>query len=321
MYCRWFATPEPAYAQLVSRLYGPEVGGKLFATYCEQLSSRALWQNRLEWQGVAIFEGDQILAHAIAQTIQDKPIVYMGYVEAVEHQEAAALLVRSAMDKLRLEQPGKTVYLPVNLSIWHSYRFKTCGEERLPFEAPCMGYYSRLFGDLLAERELYSSYRMALPMPKATNAVNSRFRIRQLSISNLLGDLRALYDLSGKIFESEHSNPTFEEFAALYLDRADGPGIDPRLILIAEEDGRAVGFIFAVAEGRNLYIKTFGVLPDFRRRGIARLLYDPLCIQARQMGCNTVYGLMIRDDRPVRRLLHAGAIKVAEYALYKDRTS
>lgn len=336
MYSRWFSQPDPAYGQLVNRLYGADTGAVLYRTYCEQLSRRSLcpegtgpaagaptWSRRLDWQGIALYQANEVVAHAVVQMIKDKPLVYIGYVESVDSQEVAVGLVQAIRERISSEQPGRTIYLPVNLSIWHSYRFKTWGAESLPFEPPCQPYYGKLFGDLLAQKELYSSYRMPLPTPTsiAPGIASRSLRIRQLCLMDFVNDLRALYQLSGTIFDSEHSNPSFEEFAAIYGGTAGGPSVDPRLVLIAEWDGQPVGFIFAVARGQAAYIKTFAVCADYRRGGVARQLYDALCLEARQMGCDTLYGLMIRDDRPIRRLLPASAVRVAGYTLFKDQSS
>lgn len=330
MYSRWFSEPDPVYGELVTRLYGPDTGEALSRNYCGQLSRAARteqpaappWAQRLDWQGVALYRDGEAVAHAVVQVVKDRPLVYVGYVETVDDQDVAAALVQAVRDRLRYEHPGRISYWPVNLSIWHSYRFKTWGDEPLPFETPCRPYYGRLFGDLFEQKELYSSYRMPLPAPRAVTGAGRPFHIRQLSLTDRLTDLRALYDLSGAIFESEHSSPSFEEFAAIYGNMSSvqgGPGIDPRLVLIAEGDGRLIGFIFAVAQQQSVYIKTFGVLSQYRCWGVGRQLYDTLCIEARQSGCDTLYGLLIKDDRPIRRLLPAGAVRVAGYTLYVDR--
>jgi GNAT superfamily N-acetyltransferase len=332
VYSKWFSDPDPAYGELVTRLYDRGTGEALYRTYCAQLSrandaghpGEPLWGQRLEWQGVAMYRGDEVIAHAVVQVVKDRPLVYVGYIESVAEQDVARGLVEAVRDTLRTEQRGWTLYLPVNLSIWHSYRFKTWGDEPLPFETPCRPYYGKLFGDLFEQRERYSSYRIPLRAPETLRTANRPFHIRQVSLSNLMGDLRALYELSGAIFESEHSNPSFEEFAALYrsmLGSPGGPGIDPRLVLIAEGEGRPVGFIFAVSQGKAAYIKTFGVVRDYRRWGVARQLYDTVCFEARQMGCDSLYGLMIRDDRPLRLMLPGGTIRVAGYTLFKERMS
>jgi GNAT superfamily N-acetyltransferase len=329
VYFRWFSEPDPAYGELVTRLYGPGTGDALYRTYCAQLSRAGHagrsgappWAERLDWRGVACYRDGEVAAHAVVQLIKDRPLVYVGYVESKPGPEVAAGLIEAVRDMVRTEQPNTAMYLPVNLSIWHSYRFKTWGGRPLPFETPCQPYYGELFGGEFSQSEQYSSYRIPLHRPRVERAADRPFHTRQVSLSNLMSDLRSLYDMSGAIFESEHSSPSFEEFAAIYsnmLGASGGPGIDPRLVLIAEADGRPVGFIFALAQGKAAYIKTFGVLRDYRRWGVARHLYDSLCCEARQIGCDTLYGLMIRDDRPLRLMLPRGTVRVAGYTMFKE---
>jgi ribosomal protein S18 acetylase RimI-like enzyme len=47
---------------------------------------------------------------------------------------------------------------------------------------------------------------------------------------------------------------------------------DGRLLLVAESEGRALGYLSAVQLGRALGIEEVGIPPEFRRMGIARAL-------------------------------------------------
>src|SRR5437762_14327219 len=101
MYSKWFSAPAPAYQDLVTHLYGAENGANLAMAYQSELSSRDLWAHRLEWTGVVIYEAGEVKAHAIVQVMQDKPLVYIGYVEALNDPAAAAGLIHEIRAELR----------------------------------------------------------------------------------------------------------------------------------------------------------------------------------------------------------------------------
>jgi GNAT superfamily N-acetyltransferase len=315
MHSKWFSTPEPAYHELVTRLYGAETGGQLDRAYRQELSNDALWAHRLAWTGVALYEAGQIVAHAVVQVLQDKPLVYAGYVECENDAAAAALLIQEIRTRLRHEHPGRALYLPVNQSIWHTYRFKTRGDACLPFDPPCQPYYGELFARLFETKELYSSYRMAVPQKFRLEGIELPYAVRELSADRLPQELRTIYDLALSTFQDSHSFPSFAEFAAIYAGTAGS--FNPRYIQLAEAEGRPVGFIFALPLGQAVYVKTLGVVPSTQNRHVGRLLFESICRRARADGYETLYGLLLKNDRLITQLLPPDAEKVAEYTLYR----
>lgn len=72
---------------------------------------------------------------------------------------------------------------------------------------------------------------------------------------------------------------------------------DDRLVLVAESDGKPMGYLSAVRLGRTLAIEEVAVLPQFRRTGIARALV------ARALANATGAVLSVGDaNRPARGL-------------------
>jgi GNAT superfamily N-acetyltransferase len=315
MYSKWFSTPAPAYEKLVTQLYGAEVGERLNRAYRDELSSRERWSHRLDWSGIVVYEAGEVKAHAVVQVIQDKPLAYVGYVEALNDPAAAGLLVHEIRAELRHKHPGRAVYLPVNQSIWHSYRFKTSGDGVLPFDPPCQPYYGDLFARLFETKELYSSYQMAVPRAFRLEGIDLAVTVRELDAARLPAELRAIYDLSVSIFQDCHSFPSFAEFAALYAGAAGSFNL--RYVLIAEAQAVPVGFIFALPLGQAVYIKTLGVAPSAQNRHVGRLLFESICRRARADGYETLYGLFMKNDRLITKLLPPDAEKVAEYTLYR----
>jgi ribosomal-protein-alanine N-acetyltransferase len=76
--------------------------------------------------------------------------------------------------------------------------------------------------------------------------------------------------------------------------------------ILADVTGRPVGIIIALALGTEGEILTLGVLPDFRRRGIARQLLARATSLLLQAGCQRVV-LEVAEDNDAARALYQGA--------------
>lgn len=70
----------------------------------------------------------------------------------------------------------------------------------------------------------------------------------------------------------------------------------PMSSLVAEVEGKVVGFIIGDASGWEYgvpehvgWIDTIGVHPDYRRRGIATLLFQELVKNLQKIGVDTIY--------------------------------
>lgn len=70
----------------------------------------------------------------------------------------------------------------------------------------------------------------------------------------------------------------------------------PMASLVAEVDGKVVGFIIGEVAGWEYgvpdtvaWIDTIGVHPDFQKKGIATMLFQKLTENLRKVGINTIY--------------------------------
>jgi ribosomal protein S18 acetylase RimI-like enzyme len=70
---------------------------------------------------------------------------------------------------------------------------------------------------------------------------------------------------------------------------------DPGALLIAEEDGEPVGTLIVGWDGWRGALYRLAVLPDRRRRGIARLLVDEAERRLRTLGVRRVAAMVITD--------------------------
>ena len=86
----------------------------------------------------------------------------------------------------------------------------------------------------------------------------------------------------------------------------------PMASLVAEKDGKVVGFILGDASGweysvpENIgWIDTIGVDPAYQRQGIARLLMTEMIANLKKVGVDTIYTMVNWRDRDLLKFFDA----------------
>jgi ribosomal protein S18 acetylase RimI-like enzyme len=90
--------------------------------------------------------------------------------------------------------------------------------------------------------------------------------------------------------------------------------------LVAEDDGRLIGTVLATHDGRKGWINRLAVLPEFRHRGIARLLLKEAEDSLYRRGLEIITCL-IEDDNPgsMAFFQKAGYIKHEDIIYFSKR--
>ena len=103
------------------------------------------------------------------------------------------------------------------------------------------------------------------------------------------------------------------------------PVLLPELVLIAEHEGRAVGFGFAVPDVfparrglpvDTLVFKTIGVAKCMNRRGIGKWIFDCTLQAAQALGFQRAIYALIHADNPSGRLAHPSGRDFRRYTLF-----
>ncbi|OZA10870.1 MAG: hypothetical protein B7Y02_09780 [Rhodobacterales bacterium 17-64-5] len=99
---------------------------------------------------------------------------------------------------------------------------------------------------------------------------------------------------------------------------------DPRnILLVADLDGRAVGFVSGTVmdhpdKPRGLFVQELGVNEAAQRRGIARALLAALRAEGRALGCSATWVLTEADNAAARATYAAtGATETTGVVLYE----
>ena len=90
----------------------------------------------------------------------------------------------------------------------------------------------------------------------------------------------------------------------------------PIASLVAEVDGKVVGFILGDASGyeydvpENIgWIDTIGVDPEYQKQGIARTLMKELMANLKKVGVDTIYTLVSWPDWDLLKFFHAAGFQ------------
>lgn len=78
---------------------------------------------------------------------------------------------------------------------------------------------------------------------------------------------------------------------------------DKCLFLVAEADGRAVGYLSGVFAADECDVSNIAVDERYRRRGIATALFERLAVGAKERGASKMF-LNVRDDNSAARALY-----------------
>jgi GNAT superfamily N-acetyltransferase len=149
--------------------------------------------------------------------------------------------------------------------------------------------------------------------------------VRPLCLDRLADELTAIHDLTIKCFRDAFlfTPISRDDFLAQYLELR--TCVEPGLILLAEQSGRLIGFIFAVPDllqARRgvaidtMVIKTLAVHPEYRGTGIGRLLAARCHEAAFGLGYRRAIHALMLDTSAARTISDRIARPMRRYALF-----
>ncbi len=241
----------------------------------------------------------------------------IGWYECSDDPAAAGLLLRSIASHFR-DQGYSYLIGPMNGSTWHRYRFADPSEAP-PFflDVHTKPWYVEQFTDHGFETiARYSSTRFdpGTGDPERVGRSEELYRsqgitIRPIRTDDFENELRRLHQITLESFTRNflYTPIPFESFRAMYTPIA--PLIQPSLVQIAESaDGRPLGYIFTIGDRFNrttptLIIKTAGIVPMSRTRGLGTLLIEKMHIVAREQGYQACIHALMHQNNPSASIL------------------
>lgn len=267
---------------------------------------------------------------------KETPSMEGAHVGAVGHYsdtggEAAKVLLDAACGRLRTEGCRIAVG-PMDGNTWRRYRFITERGSEPPFLmepdnadecparwqtagfVPLAEYFSALNEDL--------SYEDAQVTRAGERLMRAGVTVRALDAARFEEELRRIYEVSVAAFpENFLYTPLPEaEFVAQYA--AVRERVRPELVLLAEHEGRAVGYVFAIQDWLRgvgtdtVIVKTVAVQPGRAFAGLGTWLVALAQIAARELGYRRAIHALMHESNNSRNLSARYAKPFRRYTLY-----
>jgi hypothetical protein len=273
------------------------------------------------------------------QRVPDLPgerLGLIGHYAAADERAGAAALARACQ---QLAGRGCTLAVgPMDGSTWHRYRLLTERGAEPPFflepDNPdgwpehftssgfdvLAGYFSSLNPDL-------SRRDPRVPAAQARLA-GAGVAIRALDLDHFDAELQRIFAVAQVSFRPNflYTPLTAESFLDLY--RPLRMYVHPELVLIAEQEGRPVGFLFATPDwlqaqrGQQIdsvVVKTVAVLPERAFAGLGAILGDICHQRALELGYRRAIHALMHENNVSLNISRRTGTVIRRYALYSRR--
>lgn len=251
--------------------------------------------------------------------------------------QATHELLREAEAILRGQQCAVAIG-PMNQNTWFAYRFVIDpGTDPAFFLEPAnppewpqwweasgyavlAKYFSSAVTDLQARDERLGKVRMRMQENGIT--------IRALAPDRYEEELDRIYEVSAVSFQENYLYTPLsrERFRMLYAKLRER--IIPQLVLLAEQGGRPVGYVFSIpdyaeaARGeptRTSIVKTLAVLPGRSFAGLGAVLLEEAHAAAHRLGFTRAIHALMHESNKSRNLSGHYGHTIRRYALYSKR--
>ncbi len=251
--------------------------------------------------------------------------------------EAAAELLNHACEELKAQ--GCTLAVgPMNGNTWRNYRLVTEPGIEPPFLmepvnpqpwpewwrsvgfGPLAEYYSAATEDLAARDPRLDA--VAARMAKAGVV------IRPLAPACFEAELDRIYDVSVVSFELNYLYTPLPRSAFVAQYRAIMDRVKPELVLLAEQAGRPVGYVFALPDytqaqrGQTIttmIVKTLAVVPGRAFAGLGALLLGEVHQVAQVQGFTRAIHALMHESNQSRNLSAHYTRTIRRYTLFSKR--
>ncbi len=257
---------------------------------------------------------------------------------SAEDVDSGVRILKNAFSKLK-NQGIEYVIGPMDGSTWNSYRLVTEKGDTPPFflEPSNPDFWPEIFIESgFDEIAAYSSTKTShfetdeSKMNRLTRIMDDKeIKLRSFNLTHPENDLEKVFQLSIHSFTNNflYTPICFESFASLY--RPILPYVHPDYFLIAEQNGKPVGFIFAIPDysqkeqGKDidtLIIKTVARDPSRLYAGIGSFLVYEVSQRSAQNGYqHMIHALMHESNSSlsISKTLHSNVIR--RYSLFGKR--
>jgi GNAT superfamily N-acetyltransferase len=263
----------------------------------------------------------------------DRPLAVVGHFAAADVDAGVAILGHAVT---ALERRGHAIVVgPMDGNTWRRYRLVTEQGTEPPFflEPDNSGEWPRCFerAGFTPLARYFSAVNADLTVtdPRAPEAMR-RFeaaggRIRTIDPARFEEELKAVHELSLAAFTDNflYTPISQTEFLSMYLPLR--PILRPELILIAEQGGQLVGFMFGLPDMKQAergervdtaIAKSLAVRPGRAGAGLGSVLMDRLHQAARAMGFRRVIHALMHENNRSMNISRRYGQPIRQYTLY-----
>jgi GNAT superfamily N-acetyltransferase len=273
---------------------------------------------------------------------QTETIGFIGHYESLSDEAAKKLLEHACQ---HLVKHGCTLAVgPIDGTTWRKYRFVT----ENPLEAPPFllepthppeypkqwlqqGFTSLAHYTSALQNSLEADPAITKRLDKLINArlAKAGIRFRSLDATRIEGELESIFDISLKSFADNflYSPISKAEFMGSYQKLL--PFAVPDLVLFAELNGKAIGYVFGVPDilqkqrGETLdtfIVKTLAVLPQHTNKGLGTVLVDLVTRRAKELGFKkAIHALMLETNQSQAISERFSSQLLRRYTLYSKK--
>lgn len=326
------------FIDFMKKLYNQNSHSSQYIDYIKRIIDKSNPTfNFVKVKNFIAYEGERVVGHISAiidsRLNKNKKIGLMGFYECIDSPEVSSLLIDKAMNFLS-RQGCRTIRAPVNLTIWHPYRFVSEPRDENSFllEPLTKDYYVDQFKsegfDVAieygsAERSNFNTV-MDYTKKDHETVLSEGFLIRTLTEENYIEGILSIYSLTNSIFKDSWSfvNISKEEYLYIYGHYAEN--IDSVLIqIISDKNGKDVGFCSSIIDQKKniIILKTIGVLQEYQNKRIgAALLYEQHKVASERGFSKEIYAL-IKLGNMVTSLPYPGFKIIRKYVTLEKRFS
>ena len=251
--------------------------------------------------------------------------------------EDSGIRIIKKCEEILKEQNVKLIVAPMNGNTWKKYRTLkyTNGEDLFLLENVNPIEHNEIFIKAgFKEAHTYTSnrglikdaYNSEILGIAEENIKKENIQIRNFNKENYLEDLKKIYNVSKLSF---YRNPFYtpiqeEDFIKQYEPYINM--VDSDLILIAEKEGKEIGFVFCIPdfneakEGgkiKTLILKTIAVNPEFEYLAIGNILLNKISKIAQEKGFTEwIFAFMYSNNTSQKMAKRNTTHVIREYALY-----
>ena len=325
--------------QLMKRLYHKESNADMYIGYIKKIINKANPSfDFIKIKNFIAYDNNEVVGH-ISAFIDSRlnneglPVGIIGFYECDDNEELSSILINKATDYLK-EKGCKIIRAPIDLTIWHPYRFVVDQKDNDSFilEPLTKDYYINQFKNQGFDIALeYGSaertdFNTIIPYTKKDYelALEEGFKIRTLTKDNFMEGILSIYKMINDIFQDSWSFVNINEEEYLYIYKDYEQNIDNLSIqIISDKDGNDVGFCSSIIDPINkiIILKTIGVLQEYqnKRFGAALLHYQHKIAKEKEFA-KEIYAL-IKLGNIVTKLPYPGIKVIRKYvALEKEIT-